>query len=641
MNTLLDVQNKLYELYAAAREKYPFDEEEEWEAFNIYDEDMEEPPEVNDRLVYIYNEILRENDDDLICLVAVYYLTFLMQDISNMEIVSELCNIESDYYDDIMDSMKNDSKEEFLNKIRNPILDEDYLMDMLSVMMYHDFLEFDEDTEIEYREDYDEWEDLEKALTNSSIFKDIFEKFHPNIKAEEKEYKKYKTQCYNVERLLKLVPKSTEEFITIFMQAKKLLITNDCAMFFLEDWLDKIKEQNPELLKRIMIIILRYYFVEEYVKAPYLGYEAEDKIAECIEYITDLPYYADIIDEFVNFDIVEFSKDIAKVPKSDLNVFEDLINIENTKTYGTSGTWKKYPEKNQHHFDHISDFEKRAYSWTDILGSVVHNPDKKQYAYAYFTKDKDGNMTIPRILFIYNYETNELSEVLGRDENGNLELELVDILEDKLKELDLLKGNELVINNLKYLNLISTKVKANIPLDNEEIDFLYEITKKHQIDFDCNINRHHFRPTYLTDLGKKSGDKKNLAKYFNCTEDQVVLPDKDGDYNYNQNMVVTTSLWHSGTTCKYPKLKAILGCLMATTLNDANSLDNLEVIGGDVFCESLKSSRHLEKLTRIGGLADFSGMTDVTHFNSNLVIERHARFKDGNEPKNIKILNKD
>ena len=636
MDTLLDVQNKLYKLYEEARKKYPFKEDEDWIPADMYDDDKEEPPEVTDRLVYMTDEIRRIDDDDFLSLIAIYYLTFFMEGINNRIFLEDLCNKEDEnYYNEKIDSMVHDTKEDILENLKNPSITDDYLSDMIDMMLYHDFLLFDEDTEIDEYEDYEEWEELEKALNESSIFKSIFEKLHPNLKAEEKEYKKYKTQCYNMEKLLKIIPKSTEEFITIFTQAKRSLITTNCVMTFLEYWMDKIKEQNPELIKRIMIIIHRYYYVKQYLEGN--GEDAKDRIAECIECIDDLVEAVDIIEYFAYFDVVQFSKEIAKVPEKDLKVFEDLINIENTMVYGTNGIWKKYERDGD--LDCADDFYNRCNSWIDAIGSITRGQNERA-AYVYFTEDKDKNMTIPRILFIYDCVENKLFEVLGRTYDGNVELELIDILEEKLKELDLLKDNELVINNLKYLNVMWSKIKSNTPLTNEEIDFIYEITEKHQIDFDCNIKMHHFPPKYISQLRKKSGDKKNLSQYFNCREDQVVIADEYEDSNYTDDMVVATALWHRGTTCNYPNLKAVLGCFMATTLNDAYSLDNLEVVCGDVFCESLKSSKHLEKLTRIGGIADFSGMYDTSHFNPNLVIERTARFKDDKKP-NIKILNKD
>lgn len=96
--------------------------------------------------------------------------------------------------------------------------------------------------------------------------------------------------------------------------------------------------------------------------------------------------------------------------------------------------------------------------------------------YVYYTYDKNNNPTEPRIAIRMN-EKYKITEVRGIGKNQNIESEMIEIAEEKLKEFPYNEGKKYQkkVHDMHLLTIIERKTNNNEELTREEIIFLYEI----------------------------------------------------------------------------------------------------------------------------------------------------------------------
>ncbi len=97
--------------------------------------------------------------------------------------------------------------------------------------------------------------------------------------------------------------------------------------------------------------------------------------------------------------------------------------------------------------------------------------------YVYYTLDENNEYKVPRIAIRLDGH-DKIGEIRGIEENQNIEEEMVDALETKLKEMKFLNAKEVdekleIVDNLKELFLIKEKVLNNIQLEPQEVMDLY------------------------------------------------------------------------------------------------------------------------------------------------------------------------
>ena len=96
--------------------------------------------------------------------------------------------------------------------------------------------------------------------------------------------------------------------------------------------------------------------------------------------------------------------------------------------------------------------------------------------YIYFTKDKNGEYTVPRACI--RTQGKYIAEVRGIKKHQMLEDEMTDIVESKLDEYPNKTKYKKAAKGMKKLTEIYNKVKSNIDLTKEELYFLFEIDEK-------------------------------------------------------------------------------------------------------------------------------------------------------------------
>ena len=93
--------------------------------------------------------------------------------------------------------------------------------------------------------------------------------------------------------------------------------------------------------------------------------------------------------------------------------------------------------------------------------------------YVYYTMDKDGEFTCPRIAI--RMEDYNIAEVRGIGPNQNLEPNMEIVAKEKLKEFPDGEKYQKKVNDMELLTLIHKKNQEGQNLTREELMFLYEI----------------------------------------------------------------------------------------------------------------------------------------------------------------------
>ena len=155
-----------------------------------------------------------------------------------------------------------------------------------------------------------------------------------------------------------------------------------------------------------------------------------------------------------------------------------LIQIEEnriTNSIGTEGIWIKY-EQGDNYQELWKSLQGKNTGWCTAGEEMCKNQIKEGDFYVYYTYDKDGNPTEPRIAIRMN-GTDEIAEVRGIGKDQSLEPEMVEIVEAKVKTFPNNEGEKYQkkVHNMKLITEIERKTNNNEELTIEEIIFLYEL----------------------------------------------------------------------------------------------------------------------------------------------------------------------
>lgn len=139
----------------------------------------------------------------------------------------------------------------------------------------------------------------------------------------------------------------------------------------------------------------------------------------------------------------------------------------------TEGKWVKY-QKETDPTALWASLQNKGTAWCTKGFATAETQLKGGDFYVYYTLDKKGNTTIPRIAIRLQGEN--ISEVRGvADGDQNLEGNMAEIAAEKLKEFSDSGQYEKKTNDMKLLTIIEKKTKNNEQLTQDELIFLYEI----------------------------------------------------------------------------------------------------------------------------------------------------------------------
>ena len=252
----------------------------------------------------------------------------------------------------------------------------------------------------------------------------------------------------------------------------------------------------------------------------------------------------------------------------------------------TDGIWIKY--------DQGSDYNKLRDSlqgyYTGWCTAAGENFAKGQLAngdfYVYYTYDENNEPKVPRIAIRMNGH-DEIGEIRGIADNQNMEPEMMPILNKKLEEFPDKDKYLKKEYDMQYLTTIDNKVKKGYELTVEELKFLYEI--------DYKIEGFGYRKDpRIEEIKSKSNIKRDLAKVFNCNEDEISIG------NITERNIY-----------ELEGKKVLIGTLYLNSLTSAEGLTLPQSIGGDLDLRGLTSAEGLTLPQSIRGYLDLSGLTSA------------------------------
>jgi hypothetical protein len=137
----------------------------------------------------------------------------------------------------------------------------------------------------------------------------------------------------------------------------------------------------------------------------------------------------------------------------------------------------------------------------------------------YYTLDSQGKPTIPRIAI--RMQDDHIGEVRGvADSQQNLEGNMVEIAEDRTKNLPGAEDYKKKSADMKMLTAIEQAVKAEEPLTKEQLCFLYEI--------DAPIEGFGYkRDPRIAELRSTRNPEVDMLVVFECSPDQIAHNAKD------------------------------------------------------------------------------------------------------------------
>ena len=151
-----------------------------------------------------------------------------------------------------------------------------------------------------------------------------------------------------------------------------------------------------------------------------------------------------------------------------------LYFSDKEKDNETKGIWKKYNQGSDYRIMR-NDLQGKMTGWCIEAGENFAKDylDEGDF-YIYYTMDKEGDYTNPRIA-IRTLGPTEIAEIRGILNDQNMEPEMLPILDEKLKEFPDRDNYLKKVHDMKYLTAIEKKVNSKIELSLEELEFLYEI----------------------------------------------------------------------------------------------------------------------------------------------------------------------
>ena len=608
MNTLHDMREELLRLYTQAIEKYPLTYNEE---NSIYVKDDVLTDEEMNRIGYICNSINmfdEEDKEDIIRLILIYYYTincaYYFEDID-----TGYDSQEDEEKDEVMDLIETSDIDEILDCLEDATMVD--LFDLIVFIIQEDIYNYEE-IGINHIDDFDEYKHLDYINNKGKNIFDIYDKLHPNIEAEEKRYKLYQSYEDVINKFSTMNIKSYFEFSQMFTMIKQYIKYDT----YIEDMLSKFfynNSDNNDLISSINLYMLKYSYVKQLLENKNEKDIIKKDIASRMIKFNTIEH--ETVMDFIDFNLTKFIGMINSLSKDDLNELNDIVNLDNLKNYGNEGIWKKY---NKEDYSTICKYNPL---WLDRLGKYYDTYDIE----IYYSVDKNGEYKIPRLCSFI--KDNKFMSVFGRRNGLSIELDLIDILESKIKEYYYPESAKEDINTLKYIKYIEDKINNNIELTNEEFEYIFGLGEYYSyLVFGMHDPK-------IDELRIGSNARRQIAKYYNCLESEVALSESE----LNEKTVVTTFFFPKKKECYYPNLKVIFCNADGDYIESAQSIPSVEFIKGDASFDKLISSKGLENLKYIGGNAFFRELEDTSFLNKNLKIMGNASFKEGYEPSNFTL----
>ncbi len=184
----------------------------------------------------------------------------------------------------------------------------------------------------------------------------------------------------------------------------------------------------------------------------------------------------------------------------------------------TRGKWVKYGQGTEPTALWAS-LQNKGAAWCTKGFATAETQLKGGDFYVYYTHDRQGKPSIPRIAI--RMQENRIFEVRGvADNNQNLEGNMVQITEEKVRELPGAEPYQKKSANMKALTAIEKKVKRNEALSKDDLIFLYEINTPIE-------GFGYQRDPRIEELRKQRNPEEDMPIVFECAKEQIAHTAKE------------------------------------------------------------------------------------------------------------------
>lgn len=184
----------------------------------------------------------------------------------------------------------------------------------------------------------------------------------------------------------------------------------------------------------------------------------------------------------------------------------------------TRGEWVRYQQGTDHTALWAS-LQNKGTAWCTKGFATAETQLKGGDFYVYYTLDKQGKPTIPRIAI--RMQQGSVAEVRGvADNQQNLEDNMVDIAQSKYHNLPGGESYDKKAHDMKFLTIIYKKVKANRSLTKDDLIFLYEINSKIE-------GFGYEKAPRIKELRDQRNPKEDAPVVFECQPNEIAWKKED------------------------------------------------------------------------------------------------------------------
>ena len=267
-----------------------------------------------------------------------------------------------------------------------------------------------------------------------------------------------------------------------------------------------------------------------------------------------------------------------------------LKNNNSSSIKRNEGKWIKYNQGSDH-MPLVKSLQGYNTGWCTAGESTARSQLQGGDFYVYYTLDENNEYKVPRIAI--RMEQGRIGEIRGIAKDQNIEPEMEEIVDDKIKDFPDKEKYYKKVSDMKKLTEIYYKHKHKAELTVEELRFLYEIDSKIEgfgYDKDSRIEE------IIDERGKA---REDLAKVLNCNTSQIAFSKKelmkDTIYYYGSIYLLEITNGKGITLPQYIRENLYLG-----SLKSAEGLTLPQNVGGDLDLRSLESAEGLTLPRSIG-----------------------------------------
>ncbi|MFA7133581.1 MAG: hypothetical protein WC122_01220 [archaeon] len=284
---------------------------------------------------------------------------------------------------------------------------------------------------------------------------------------------------------------------------------------------------------------------------------------------------------------------------------EKVTPTETNELANTEGEWRKYDQKSDH-MPLVESLQGYGTGWCTAGESTAESQLKNGDFYVFYSKDKEGEYTIPRVAI--RMQGSEIGEVRGIGPNQNLDPYIGEIVNKKLKEFPGGKEYEKKTGDMQFLTLIEEKQNKNQKLTKEELCFLYELDSKIE-------GFGYQRDPRIEEIRNKRDLKNDLSLATGYPKEKITTKQEEalsGDFLFfNGNLDLRDLTSNEGL--KLPEI--MNGELDLSSLTSAEGLNLPKTVNGDLILSSLNSTEGLKLPEIMNGELILSSLTSAEGLN--------------------------